>query len=383
MIDMNKKETILITCGRGIVPYLRHEVESLGYPVLSAHDTGLEVQASFADTLRLNLCLRTGLHVMYLLKKFSCRGPDQLYREVGALAWEEIISPAEYLSVVSVTDTPEIKNSMFASQKVKDAVVDRIVKKQGSRPSSGPERDNVVINLFWKKDRCWLYLDTSGNKLSDRTYRKIPHSAPLQETLAAAVLFACGYDGSVPLVNPMCGSGTLAIEACLIALRRAPGLLRDNFAFMHLKNFNETDWRNLRGETAALCRKHPASRVIASDIDKQAIEIAKKNARAAGVEEMIEFHVCDFSETPVAAGNGIVILNPEYGLRLGKDKELGQVYKCIGDFFKQKCPGYTGYVFTGNLAMAKQVGLRTSRRIPFFNARIECRLLEYQLYEGR
>ncbi|MEI8350037.1 MAG: class I SAM-dependent RNA methyltransferase [Candidatus Omnitrophota bacterium] len=379
-MDIFKDRLLLITCGRGVVPYLRQEVEQLGYKVLSTHDTGLEVDASFEDAAKLNLCLRTALRVQYLLKKFLCRNPDQLYREVVSIPWEEVMAVSEYLSVVSVTKTVNVNNSMFASQKVKDAIVDRMVEKCGDRPCSGPKRDNVVVHLYWKDDYCWLYLDTSGNKLSDRTYRKIPHTAPLQETLAAALLLAAGYKGSVPLVNPMCGSGTLAIEAALIALRYAPGLLRNNFGLMHVKNFNATKWVALRKELQADMLTRMPVRIIASDIDKHAIEIAKANARAAGVDKMIEFYVCDFTDTPLPPEKGIVILNPEYGLRMGQDKELGQIYESIGDFFKQKCAGFTGYIITGNLLGAKQVGLRTSRKLIFFNAQIECRLLEYPLY---
>ncbi|OHD64842.1 MAG: RNA methyltransferase [Spirochaetes bacterium RBG_13_51_14] len=380
-MNILKNRSLTLTCGRGITPYLRREIEQLGYTILSEHDRGVEVEASWDDAPRLNLCLRTALHVMYLLKKFSCRGPDELYREVAAISWEDIIDPSEYVSVVSVVDTTRVNSSMFANQKVKDAVVDRLVEKYGKRPSSGPKRDNVVVNLFWNNDNCWLYLDSSGNKLSDRGYRIMPHAAPLRETLAASLLLAAGYDGSSPLVNPMCGSGTLAIEAALIALNRAPGLLRNNFGFMHIKNFDGARWRLLRKEIKSRARSKLPARIIASDIDKRAADAAKKNARAAGVDGLIDFYVCDFTDTPVPREKSIIILNPAYGFRLGKEIELGRLYKSIGDFFKKKCSGHTGYIFTGNLDLAKQVGLRTSRRLVFFNADIECRLLEYHLYK--
>jgi putative N6-adenine-specific DNA methylase len=380
-MNILNNKSLTISCGPGSVPYLAEEVRQLGFTILSEHERGVEIEASWKDAPRLNLCLRTGLHVMYPLKKFPCSGPDELYRETGALAWEDIIEPSEYVSVVSVIETGHIKNSMFANQKVKDAIADRLVKKRGSRPSSGPVRDNVVVDLFWNRDNCWLYLDTSGNKLSDRGYRIHPQAAPLRETLAASLLLAAGYDGSSPLVNPMCGSGTLAIEAALIALDRAPGLLRDNFGFMHVKNFDKAKMQALRNEIKARGRSSLRSRIIASDRDRRAVDAAKKNARAAGVDAFIEFHVCDYADTPVPVEKGIVILNPAYGVRMGEEAELGLLYKNIGDFFKKKCPGYTGYIFTGNLPLAKKVGLRTSRRLIFFNADIECRLLEYRLYE--
>jgi putative N6-adenine-specific DNA methylase len=381
-MDMRKNEMLVITCSRGVVDYLRREVEQLGHTVQSATDTRIEIAASLYDAARLNLMLRTGVNVLCLLKQFSCEGPDELYREAVSFPWEDYIAPSEYLSIISHVDTPTINNSVFAGQKLKDAIVDRVSEKCGSRPNSGPGRDNVVINLYWNDDRCWIYLNTSGKKLSDRSYRKIPHAAPMQETLAAALLYAAGFDGSQPLVNPMCGSGTLAIEAALIALKRAPGLLRSNFGLKHIMGFDSETWSALRKEVRAQSRREPLFRIIATDIDKKAIEAAKKNAQTAGVDQVIEFHVCDFNDTPIPKEKGIVILNPEYGHRLGKLHELEETYKSIGDFFKNKCAGFTAYIFTGNMALAKKVGLRTRRRLIFFNARIECRLLEYHMYVG-
>lgn len=204
----------------------------------------------------------------------------------------------------------------------------------------------------------------------------------MQETLAAAVIMASKWNGSGHFINPMCGSGTLAIEAAFMGLNRAPGLLRDNFGFMHLKGFNESLWKELRAQAKKEAGKAVKLRIIATDIRKEAVEAARKNAATAGVKHLIEFSVCDYSETPIPDGGGIVILNPEYGERMGKIHELESVYKGIGDFFKQKCGGYTGYIFTGNFELAKKVGLRSKRRVQFFNGGIECRLLEYELYAG-
>ncbi len=225
-------------------------------------------------------------------------------------------------------------------------------------------------------------MNTSGRKLADRNYRKIPHKAPMQETLAAAVIMATGYDGSVPLVNPMCGSGTLAIEAALIASGRAPGLLRGNFGFMHHMGFDADAWKTMRIEAKKIRNKGPIAPIIATDIDERAIWAARKNAETAGVHHMIQFDECDFAATMIPPEDGIVILNPEYGERLGETSELEGTYKRIGDFLKQSCAGWTGYVFTGNLDLAKKIGLRISRRLEFMNAKIDCRLLKYELYRG-
>ncbi|MEI6185119.1 MAG: class I SAM-dependent RNA methyltransferase, partial [Bacteroidota bacterium] len=186
-----------------------------------------------------------------------------------------------------------------------------------------------------------------------------------------------------PFINPMCGSGTLAIEAALIATNRTPGLLRSQYAFMHLQGYDPAFYTAERKQLEGLIKKPVGLKIVATDISSAAVSTAKTNAEAAGVAHLIEFATCDFERTTIPeATNGVVMLNPEYGERLGVEAELELVYARIGDFFKNKCRGYKGYIFTGNLELAKKIRLKTSRRIEFFNATIDCRLLEYELYAG-
>lgn len=376
------KSKILVTCPKGISPFLGSELRELGFPVISENIAGVVTEGTIEDTLRLNLYVRTGHRVFFHIKDFDADDPDELYREIFKIEWENYIDQNGYLCVTSSVDNPTIKDPRFANVKCKDAIVNRFMEKYGLRPDSGPERDSAVINLYWKNERCSVYLDTSGEPLSKRGYRKIPLKAPMQETLAAAVVLATGWDGAGNFINPMCGSGTLAIEAALIGLNRAPGLLRSNYGLMHLKGFNKSLWDELRKEARQGAKKSLNGKIIATDINREAVEAARKNAATAGVEHLIEFDVCDYTDTAVPEGGGVVILNPEYGERMGKVKELEVTYKGIGDYFKQKCKGYTGYIFTGNPELAKKVGLRPKKRVPFFNGAIECRLLEYELYEG-
>jgi 23S rRNA G2445 N2-methylase RlmL len=373
---------ILITCPKGIAPFLRREIDARGFPILSEESASLETQGTLQDTLRLNLWLRTAHRVLFLLHRFSARSPGELYGAVWDLPWEEIVHEDGYLSVTSWVENPAIRDSRFANQKCKDAIVDRIKEKRGRRPDSGPERRGAVVHLYWKGDRCALYLDTSGEPLARRGYRKIPLRAPMQETLAAAVVLATGWKGGENFVNPMCGSGTLAIEAALLGLGRAPALTREDFGFAHAMGYDESAWRRLKAEAEREKRHRLSGRIVATDIDPKAVQAARKNAMAAGVSQWIRFEVCDFSRTPIPEGTGVVVLNPEYGARLGQAEALGGVYREIGDFLKKRCQGYRGYIFTGNPDLAKHVGLRTQRRIPFQNSNIECRLLEYALYEG-
>lgn len=370
---------VRITCARGLSPTLEEEVTALGFPVAGTHDTWVDTEASLGEAMRLNLHLRTAYHVLYRLRSFACEGPEDLYQGVRAHAWEEVVPADGYVSVATRGDAPGVRNTMFATLKVKDAIVDRIQAEAGRRPDSGPERDRAVVTLYWVGRRATLYLDTSGRKLSDRGYRRQPHEAPLRETLAAAVLLELGYTGDAPLVNPMCGSGTLAIEAGLIAARRAPGRDREH-GFMHVLGYDAAAWRTLLAEARAAERAPPAP-IVASDRSEKALRAARSNLAAAGLAEAVALERCDFAATPVPDGPGLVVLNPEYGKRLGDDA-LAQAYGRIGDFFKQRCPGKTGAVITGNLPLAKKIGLRTRRRVPLWNGALECRLLEYELYAG-
>jgi putative N6-adenine-specific DNA methylase len=354
----------------------------LGLPVRTESVAGVETEGTMEEAMRLNLFLRTGQRVLFFLRKLEAKNADDLYAGISRIEWEDFISPEEYLCVTSAVDNPTIRDFRFANLKCKDAIVDRIKKKTGRRPDSGSERTGAVVDLYWKENLCLVYLDTSGEPLYRRGYRKIPLHAPMQETLAAAVIQATGWRGRGNFVNPMCGSGTLAIEAALSGLDMAPGLLRKNFGFMHLKGFNRASWNKMLQEARARVKKSFRGKFVATDIDPQAIHTARQHAAAAGIGHLIEFSAGDYSETPIPEGSGVVILNPEYGERMGQIEQLKGVYRGIGDFFKKKCQGYTGYIFTGNLDLAKKVGLKPKRRTPFFNSNIECRLLEYDLYEG-
>ena len=202
----------------------------------------------------------------------------------------------------------------------------------------------------------------------------------MNEALAAAAVLSTRWDKKQPFIVPMCGSGTLGIEAALISMNKAPGLERENFSFMHCKMYNSRIWRMTRNEAMSKAKSNPQAEIILTDRDPSAITAARDNAKNAGLARSLEFKVCDFEETPIPKGPGIVFLNPEYGQRLGEEEQLLETYSAIGDFFKQKCNGYFGYIFTGNMELGKKVGLRTKRRMPFYNGKIECRLLEYELY---
>jgi 23S rRNA G2445 N2-methylase RlmL len=266
---------------------------------------------------------------------------------------------------------------------VKDAIADRFRNKFNERPDSGSSLDQTVINLFWKDEHAEIFIDTSGETLSKHGYRKIPGKAPMLESLATATLLATNWNKKSAFVNPMCGSSTLAIEAAMLATNRKPGLYRNNYAFMHVVGFDANFYEKEKEKLYSEIKNIAGLKIIASDIREDAINISKINAGVAGVADLIEFGVYDFRDTNVPQSeNGIVFFNPEYGERLGDEIELEEIYAEIGDFMKKKCKGYTGYVFTGNLNLAKKIGLKPKRKIEFYTSKIDCRLLEYELYSG-
>jgi putative N6-adenine-specific DNA methylase len=374
---------VTITCHKRIAPYLEKEVRSLGFAIDETFVTGVKLTGTINDCIKLNLNLRCASQVLYSLKQFTAINGDAIYNNLKDYEWENIIPDPGYFSITSNVQNDTINNSMYANLRVKDAIVDRLREKRGTRPSTGAELSGTVIHLFWKNENAEIFVDTSGDSLARHGYRKIPGLAPMLEGLAAATIYATVWDKHAPFINPMCGSGTLAIEAALIATNRSPGLFRTNYAFMHVQGYDENVYRKEDALLEEQIIDIPDLKIIATDYSEKAIENAKKNAVAAGVSKLISFAVCDFAETEVPADTGgIMMLNPEYGERLGDIPELEKTYARMGDFMKQKCGSYFGYVFTGNMELAKKIGLKAKRRIEFYNSTIDCRLFEYELYAG-
>ncbi len=374
---------IIITCSNRLSPFLEKDVRQLGFKPVRVFKTGVELKGTMQDCIKLNLNLRCASQVLFSIKEFNALNADELYNALYTFKWENVIQPDGYFSITSNVFNDTITNNLFANVKVKDAIVDHFRNINDTRPNSGPEMDKAVIHLYWKNELAELFIDTSGETLSKHGYRKIPGKAPMLESLAAATLQATNWDKKTAFINPMCGSGTVAIEAALLATNRKPGLLRNNYSFMHIVGYNQimylSEYKLLEEQVIDV----PTLKIIATDLSEDAIYVSKINAEIAGVDKYIEFAVCDFEETILVEGEaGAVYFNPEYGDRLGVETELEITYKRMGDFLKKKCKGYTGYIFTGNLELAKKIGLKPKRRIEFFTSKIDCRLLEYELYDG-
>jgi putative N6-adenine-specific DNA methylase len=384
MLDFNTKGKVFITCKDRSVSYLEQEVRELGFIPEAVTRTGLEVSASLEQCMDLNLHLRTASHVLYEIKSFYLRNADDIYRRFKAIPWEDYLDVDGYFSVNSVAENESVTTPLIVNVKVKDAIVDRFRDLKGRRPDSGSDFSGLVIQVYWKETQAIVYLNTSGETLAKHGYRKIPGKAPMMEALAAATIFATEWNTRVPFINPMCGSGTLAIEAALIASKRYPGLYRENYAFQHILGYTPDSFLAKKKKLENKVIFDPGVVIVASDISLQAISFAQENAVFAGVDHMITFQTSDFGETEIPEKpRGVIFFNPEYGERLGDLGELEETYKRMGDFMKQKCAGYRGYIFTGNMDLAKKIGLKASRRIEFWNGTIDCRLLKFDMYEGK
>jgi len=397
---------IIISCAKALAPWTEKEVIDLGYNPIERTENTVVVRGAMRDVMRLNLFLRTAHRVLVPLLRTQCRNIRDLYQAVKSIDWENLLEADGYFSVSSIVHNFTIRDTRLPSLYTKDAIADRMREKCQRRPDSGGENKGAAVFVYWEKDEAIVYLDTSGEPLSKRGYRKIPGSAPMQETLAAACIMGMEWDRKTPFLSPMCGSGTPAIEAVMMAMNRAPGSLKGHFAFQSIKDYTriipgesaptvaprqragaspEQIWKELilKAKDEEVTEGLPP--IIATDISPEAVENAHSNAIAAGVAPYITFKACDFADTPIpqpqpstsTSPKGCVFFNPEYGIRLGDPAELAPVYERIGTFMNEKCRGWTGGLITGNPDLAKLVNLYYRNRIPFFNGPIDCRLFIY------
>lgn len=394
----DKNYPIIISCAKELSRWTDIEVRDLGYSPIEVTENTVVVRGSMRDVMKLNLRLRTAHRVLVPLLRADCRNIRDLYSLAVSIDWENLLEADGYFSVSSIVHNYTIRDTRLPALYTKDAIADRMREKCQRRPNSGSANIGSAVFVYWEKNEVIIYLDTSGEPLSKRGYRKIPGSAPMQETLAAACIMAMQWDGKSPFLSPMCGSGTPAIEAAMIAMNKAPGSLKGHFAFQSIKGYNriipgesaptvaprqiagaspEQIWKEMVIAAKNEEKNEGIPRIIATDISPEAVENAHTNAIAAGVAPYIEFKACDFAETPVPDEKGCVFFNPEYGIRLGTFEELSPVYERLGNFMHEKCSEWTGGLITGNPDLARLVNLYYKTRIPFFNGPIDCRLFVY------
>ncbi|HBJ59417.1 MAG TPA: RNA methyltransferase [Verrucomicrobia bacterium] len=389
---------IILSCAKELSQWTEKEVRALGYEPVEVTENTVVVRGAMRDVMRLNLQLRTAHRVLVPLLRADCYNIRDLYELAYSIDWENLLEADGYFSVSSIVHNHTIRDTRIPSLYTKDAIADRMREKCQRRPDSGGENIGAAVFVYWERNEVIIYLDTSGEPLSKRGYRKIPGSAPMQETLAAACLMALDWKGDRPFVSPMCGSGTPAIEAAMLAMNKAPGALKSHFAFQSIKGYTrilpgekaprvaprqkagatpEQIWKEMLLDAKAAERREGIPAIIATDISPEAVGNAQINAHAAGVFDAIEFVPCDFAQTPIPDAKGTIFFNPEYGIRLGTYEELAPIYARMGEFMRAKCAGWQGSVITGSPELAKCIDLIYQKRVPFFNGPIDCRLFIY------
>ncbi len=373
---------LFISCSQHLEPLLAEELAELGFTNLSERYRGVVVPDNSLEAIyRINYCSRLASRVLLPLIRFPCRDRESLYKGASQVDWLRYIKNGKTFAIDANVTHRDLTNSLFAAQVVKDAICDQFRDRLGIRPDVDVKNPDVQLNLFITPDTAGISFDTSGSPLFKRCYRQDALEAPLRESLAAALLRLAQYKGDEILYDPCCGSGTLLIEAALIASRTAPGYIRQKWGFHGLPHYDPDLWLKVKIDVDRARRPLPKGKINGTDISKNAVQVCKVNLRAAGFHQSIEVSQYDFRDFTPDFPINFLITNPPHGNRLDDAESLKPVYRALGDFMKQKMakPG-RGFVFTGDLELAKEVGLAPAKRHVIDNSGVDSRLLEFDVY---
>ena len=375
-------EKFFAPCPRGLEGVLAQELTGLDATSVKTADGGVHFEGPFALCYRVNLESRIASRVLWRVAGSPYKTEDDIFKATLALKWPQWFDVGNTIRVNLAAVRCPLKSIDFVTLRIKDAVCDAFRAKGGERPNVNTTTPDVRIHAFLTADQLTLYIDTSGEPLFKRGYRATTGEAPLRENLAAGILRLSGWTPPEALLDPMCGSGTLVIEAALIALNIAPGAQR-SFGFEKLKNFDREQWDVLR--QAAKAKESPrngALPIYGSDLYGDELKNARANIEAAGLLNQIQLKQANVLEIPAPATSGVIVTNPPYGVRLAEAHELAELYPKLGDALKQRFSGWRAYIFTGDPQLPKLIRLSASKRTVLFNGALECRLLEYKLVAG-
>jgi len=378
---------LIATCPEETKPALVQELQALGASDLVPGFRAVSFEASEALSYELHLKLRTASRILRILKEVPAKNPPMLYSQVRRIPWCDLFDVQHGFMVESLGADAE-SGGMPPKQvitQVREGIRAVFEREVGRAPTIDTDEPRVVVVAHLSRGRCMLSLDTSGKSLHKRGYRESGHPAPLKETLAAAILILAGYDGTQPFMDPMCGSGTLAIEAAMMAVRKAPRIHRrkGEFHFEWLKGLDRQLWRATQDRVRAEKLEAPPAPIVASDIDAKYVAMAQKSALKARVEKYMTFATCRFQDSEPCAGSGMLVTNLPYGERIGSSEgDVRQLYEEVGDTLKQKFSGWRAAILAASASPYKAIGLRPGRTIDLMNGSIPCKLLLFELYAG-
>lgn len=374
-------EHFFATCPRGLEGMLVAELAALGARETTAVDGGARFAGEFTLCYQVNLESRIASRVLWQVGQAPYRNDRDIYDAARALSWREWFVPERSIRVAIAAIRSPLKSLDYATLRIKDAICDAFRAAAGRRPDVDTRAPDVRIHAFLTADAIAFYLDTSGEALFKRGYRKEGGKAPLRENLAAGILKLAGWTPDVALLDPMCGSGTFLCEAAMIACRIAPGLHR-GFGFEKLAPFEPAPWEALRDRARHIINKSIKTIIYGGDRYGDMLKLARSNLTSLGLENVVQLKQANVLEMPPPASSGILVTNPPYGARLPEKEELAEFYPRLGDALKKKFSGWTAYILSADMRLPKLIGLKASKRTPLFNGALECRLFEYRLVSG-
>lgn len=377
--------TLFVTCSPGLEAMLADELNNLGFSDIKNGYCGLYVNPSSMNSIyHINYCSRIAARVLMPLLSFKCFNKDDLYKHIKNFNWQNFFNNQQTLAIDANVNHHSLKNSLFAAQIVKDAICDNLKINLGFRPFVDLKNPDIQLNLFIHENQATISFDTSGAPLYKRGYKTYTGSAPLQESLAAALLKIANYQGNEVLIDPCCGSGTIIIEAAMMASNTPAGYFRKNWGFFNHPDFNEDDWLAVKNKADNNKKILPNGLLWGIEREPEIAEFCRINISNAGFSDVINISNENFITHKPNALYNFLITNPPHGKRLADEASLIPIYRSLGDFMKQKMAlTAKGFVFTTNKVLAKEIGLSAKRRHIIKNANLEARLLEFDIYNKK
>jgi putative N6-adenine-specific DNA methylase len=367
------------TVARGLEALTVEELEQLGAHSVKPGFCGVAFEGDLTLLYHLNLWARLPFRILQTLSEFPCQDAQDLYQGTQAIDWRRYLTPEHTLAVKATGKSAQLNHTHFTALQVKNAIVEQ-QQQFGDRSDVDSQNPDVLVNVHIYQNRCTLSLDSSGSSLHRRGYRPAVGAAPLKESLAAALIRLSQWQPELAFMDPLCGSGTLPLEAGMIALHRAPGLYRERFGFETWPDFDFDLWQGLRQSAIDGQRDVLGAVILGCDRNPEVIQQARDNAANCGIAAQVQFEPRELVQAEAPADSGILICNPPYGERLGNKAELGSFYKLLGDTLKQQFKGWTAFVLSGNKALSRTIGLRSSARTLVYNGPLPCQLMKYELY---
>lgn len=384
-VEVARKEPSAVpffaTCPRGLAGALARELEALGATEIKAGDAGVEFAGPFELAYAANLESRLATRILARVAKFDYRNENDIYEGARRVRWHAHFGVERTFKVETNAVKAPVKSLDFITLKVKDAIADAFREALGRRPDVAPRSPDVRVHVFLDAKWCTLYLDTSGEPLFKRGRRDKTGEAPLKKNLAAGLLRLSGWNPGEPLLDPMCGAGTILVEAAEMALGLAPG--RDRaFGFERLTRFDAAAWARIKAASAARAQPVAPRMIHGSDLYGRTLDAARANLRDMGLEGVVTLKQANLLELSAPAPSGVLVTNPPYGVRLGEKEELARFYPELGHLLKQRFAGWTAYIFSGDPELPKLIRLSATKRTVLYNGAIECRLYEYRMVAG-